>query len=239
MPDLRVFTFSPAWGLPSGGPFAIKLLAWLELAGIPYEQIIEDNPRKGPKGKNPWIELDGERIGDSELIIELLSKRFGIDLDAGLSNEQKSVGLAWRRTFEEHFHQVLEWELLVYPAGAAYLRKSLASKLPPLVGPPLLAALRSHFRKQLYARGIARHAPDVIAAKGRADVDALASFLGDRLFLLTERPSSADTAVFGLLAPLAYWPMPTPVATHVKTVQNILDYCNRMRQRCFERNSVA
>jgi len=117
MPILRVFTFSPAWGLPSAGPFAIKLLAWLELTGIPYEQIIEDNPRKGPKGKNPWIELDSERIGDSELIIELLSRRFGIDLDAGLSNEQKAVGLAWRRTFEEHFHQVLEWELFQHPSG--------------------------------------------------------------------------------------------------------------------------
>lgn len=239
MRNLRVFTFSPAWGLPSGGPFAIKLLAWLELAGIPYEQIIEDNPRKGPKGKNPWIELDGERIGDSELIIELLSKRFGIDLDAGLSNEQKAVGLAWRRTFEEHFHQVLEWELFTHPAGAAYLRESLGSKLPPLVGPALFAVLRSHFRKQLYARGIARHTPQVIAAKGRADVDALASFLGNRSFLLTERPSTADTAVFGLLAPLVYWPMPTPVATHVKTVQNILDYCSRMRQRCFAGKPAA
>ena len=32
MTTLRVFTFTPDWGLPSAGPFAIKLLAWLELA---------------------------------------------------------------------------------------------------------------------------------------------------------------------------------------------------------------
>jgi hypothetical protein len=103
MITLRVFTFTPDWGLPSAGPFAIKLLAWLELAGIPHEQVIEDNPR-GPKGKNLWLELDGEPIGDTELIIDLLSKRYGADLDAGLSSEQKAIGLAWRRTFEEHFH---------------------------------------------------------------------------------------------------------------------------------------
>jgi glutathione S-transferase len=239
MPILRVFTFSPAWGLPSGGPFAIKLLAWLELAGIPYDQIIEDNPRKGPKGKNPWIELDGERIGDSELIIELLSRRFGIDLDAGLSNEQKAVGLAWRRTFEEHFHQVLEWELFEHEAGATYLRNSLGSKLPPVVGPALFTVLRSQFRRQLYARGIGRHTPEVIATKGRADVDALGSFLGDRVFLLRERPSTADTAVFGLLAPMVYWPMRTPVATHLKSAPTIVAYCDRMRQRCFENQRVA
>jgi hypothetical protein len=134
MITLRVFTFTPDWGLPSAGPFAIKLLAWLELAGIPHEQVIEDNPR-GPKGKNLWLELDGEPIGDTELIIDLLSKRYGADLDAGLSSEQKAIGLAWRRTFEEHFHQVLEWELFEHPAGATDMRKSMLSKMPPVVGP--------------------------------------------------------------------------------------------------------
>ncbi len=82
MPDesslskIRVFTFAPDWGLPTVGPFALKLLAWLELAGVPYVQVVEPNPRKGPKGKNPWIELDGEPIGDSEVIIALGWLRF-------------------------------------------------------------------------------------------------------------------------------------------------------------------
>jgi glutathione S-transferase len=239
MSKLRVFTFSPDWGLPSAGPFAIKLLAWLELAGVTYEQVIEDNPRKGPKGKNPWIDLDGERIGDSELIIDFLNKRYGVDLDAGLTDEQKAIGLAWRRTFEEHFHQVLEWELFEHPAGVTYLRKSMLSKMPALIGPLFFAMLRSHLRKQLYARGLARHSADIIEAKGRADVDALAVFIRDKQFLLGERPSTSDAAVFGLLAPMVYWPMHTPVASHAKSVRAITAYCDRMRQRCFERKDAA
>jgi glutathione S-transferase len=233
---LRVFTFSPLWGLPSAGPFALKLLAWLNLAELPYEQVNEDNPRKGPKGKNPWIEFEGTRVGDSELIIEFLSRRFGIDLDAGLSTEQKAVGLAWRRAFEEHFHQVLEWELFVHPAGASFMRQSLSSKMPVL-GPLIFTGLRSHLRRQLYGRGIARHAPEVIAAKGLADADALANFLGDRQFLLADRPSMADASIFGLLAPMAYWPMETPVASQIKTFPTLMAYCDRMRQRCFEKRS--
>jgi len=239
MPNLRVFTFSPDWGLPSAGPFAIKLLAWLEIAGIPYEQVIEDNPSKGPKGKNPWIELEGELIGDSEIIIELLSQRYGVDLDAALTKEQKAVGLAWRRTFEEHFHQVLEWELFEHPAGAAYMRKSLTAKMPPVIGPVVYSMLQSRFKKQLYARGVARHAPKVIEAKGCADVDALADFLGGRPFLLADQPTVTDTAVFGLLAPMVYWPMETPVASYAKSVRPIASYCDRMRQRCFDRKDAA
>jgi glutathione S-transferase len=236
---IRVFTFSPDWGLPSAGPFAIKLLAWLELAGIPYEQVIEDNPRKGPKKKNPWIELDGERIGDSEVIIEVLSRRYKVDVDEGLAPEQRAVGHAWRRTFEEHFHQVLEWELFQHPAGQAYMRAAMTSKMPPVVGPVVFAMLKSHFGKQLHARGIARHPPDIIEAKGRADIDALAAFLGDRPFLLGDRPGTADAAVFGQLAPMVSWPMTTPVASYARSVKSIADYCERMREACFARKNLA
>jgi glutathione S-transferase len=239
METLRVFTFAPDWGLPSAGPFAVKLLAWLELAGIPYQQVLEDNPRKGPNGKNPWIELDGELIGDSELIIELLSKRYGVDLDAGLSSGQRAIGLAWRRTFEEHFHQVLEWELFEHPAGAAYMRERLRSTMPPIIGPLVFSMLRSHLRKQLYARGLARHAPEIIEAKGRADVDALAAFLGDKPFLLGQQPTTGDTAVFGLMASMVYWPMQTPVASYTKSVGTVVGYCDRMLERCFRRDRIA
>jgi glutathione S-transferase len=230
---VRVFTFSPDWGLPSVGPFAVKLLAWLELAGIPYEQVVEDDPRKGPKKKNPWIELDGELIGDTEVIIELLSQRHHVDLDDGLSPEQKAAGHAWRRAFEEHFHQVLEWELFVHPAGQAYMRQFMTSKMPPVLGPAIFAMFSLHLRKQLHARGIARHSPDIVAAKGRADVDALAAFIGDRPFLLRDRPSSADAAVFGQLAPMVSWPMATPVAAHARSLAPIAAYCERMRKLCF------
>ena len=233
MTSIRVFTFSPHWGLPSAGPFAIKLLAWLKLTGVPFEQVIEDNPSKGPKGKNPWIEIDGKPMGDSELIIDFLSKTFAVDPDAGLAPEKKAIGLAWRRTFEEHFHQVLEWELFVHPAGAAYMRQALASQMPPVIGPLIFSMLSSKLQKQLHARGLARHTPDVIEAKGRADVDALATFLKDRPFLLGDQPSTADMAVFGQLAPMVFWPMQTPVACHAKSLRNIVGYCDRMRERCF------
>lgn len=236
---LHVFTFSPDWGLPSVGPFAIKLLAWLELAGIAYEQVPADDPRKGPTKKNPWIELDGEAIGDSEIIIDLLSRRHGIDLDAELTAEQKALGHAWRRAFEEHFHQVLEWELFAHPAGVANVRASMLAKMPPIVGPLVFKMLRSRLLEQLHARGIARHAPDIVASKGRADLDALAVFLGERPFLVADRPSTADCAVFGLLAPMIYWPMATPVADHAKSLAPIKAYCDRMNERCFAKHMAA
>jgi glutathione S-transferase len=42
-------------------------------------------------------------------------------------------------------------------------------------------------------------------------------FLGDSSFLLADRPTSADTAVFGLLAPTIYWSLETPVAMYARS----------------------
>jgi glutathione S-transferase len=237
---IRVHTFSNLFeGLPAGGPFDLKLLAWLNLAGIPYEHAFQDDTRKGPKGKNPWIELDGEPIGDSEIIIGRLGALHGVDLDAGLSPEQAAVGHAWRRSFEEHFHQVFEWELLIHPAGAEFMRAGMVAQLPPVVGPFAFTMMRRALHRQLHARGLGRHVPDIIAAKGRQDIDALSAFLGDRRFLVGDRPIVADAAVFGQLAPMMVWPMETPVSQYLRTVPNLAAYVERMRTLCFPASATA
>lgn len=234
MVSVRVHTFSSLFdGLPAGGPFDLKLLAWLNLAGIPYDHVFEDDTRKGPKGKNPWIELDGEPIGDSEIIIQHLGQRFGVDIDTGLTARDAAIAHVWRRTFEEHFHQVFEWELLVHPEGAAFMKAFVRSQLPPILGNVAFTMMHRGMAKQLHARGIARHTHDVIAAKGRHDIDALSAFLGDRSFLVADHPVTADAAVFGQLAPMMVWPMGTPVAQYLRGVGNLVEYVERMRNLCF------
>lgn len=229
MSDLAVFTFAGAWGLPSTGPFALKLIKWLEIAGLPYRQEIENNPGKGPKGKNPWIELDGERIGDSEIIIALLAKRSGFDIDAGLDAEARARCHATRRMLEEHFHMVLEWELFVHPEGGAYIAKEVAAQAPPVIAGTMTAMFRRHFRRQLAARGIGRHSDEVIRAKGVADMEALEALLGDLPFIGGGRPSMADVSAYGLVAPMAKWPMRTPVADYIKSRPLLLRHVERMQ----------
>jgi hypothetical protein len=113
MSQLRVFTFFPAFGLPTGGPFALKLLKWLDIGGIDYQQVIENDSGKGPNKKNPWVELNRERIPDSELIIDRLTDIYGFDIDAGLEPTELARLHAFRRMIEEHLHMVFEWEMFV------------------------------------------------------------------------------------------------------------------------------
>jgi glutathione S-transferase len=229
MSELVVVTFGAQWGLPTAGPFALKLVKWLDLAGIPYRQRFEENSAKGPKKKNPWIELDGEAIGDTEIIIDMLSRRSGFDIDSGLSAAQRATGLAVRRMVEEHFHMVFEWELFVHPGATDAVRDmAVGAGVPRPLASPVAKMFSRQFQRQLYARGMARHDDAIIFGKGRADIDAVETLLGDKPFLLGDRPAMADVSAYGLIAPMAAWPMRTPVADYIKTRRKLLAYLDRM-----------
>lgn len=229
MSALRVFVFSPNFGLPTSGPFALKLEAWLRMAGIEYERVYEDNPGKGPKGKNPWIEIDGERMGDTELVIERLSERFDVDLDAHLEPREEAVGTAVRRMVEEHLHQVLEWELFIHDAGWETLCDHIDEHMAWGVSSLVKIYMRRHFRKQLYARGINRHDPETIAEIGKKDLDALEELLSDaEPYLFGSKPCLTDASVFGLAAPFVFATFEAPVTQYADSVPALNSYCETL-----------
>ena len=57
---------------------------------------------RSKKGQLPFVELNGEEIADSAIILKELGQRFEKDLDAGLSNDQKNVSHAMISMIENH-----------------------------------------------------------------------------------------------------------------------------------------
>ena len=85
---IKLYKFGPAYGLRETGPFVLKLMAYMKLAGIPFSEHREIDPRKAPKKKIPYIVDEGQEIGDSTFIIKHLKSKFGEPLAEGLSAEQ-------------------------------------------------------------------------------------------------------------------------------------------------------
>jgi len=219
MEPLRVFTFAPAWGLPTSGPFALKLLAWLDHHGIPYRQEIENRPDRGPLGKSPWIEQGRLRMGDSDAIIRHLAAQRGLSDPTRCNTAAEAGNIGLRIAFEERFHQILEWELFVHPEGRREMSAMIRSLTPSLIGPLVFAQMARHFGRQLRARGIGRLAPAQITEEGRRLLDALALRLETGGgWLDGDGPGLTDFAVWGQVAPMLCWPMSTPVADHAKAI---------------------
>ncbi len=229
MDDLRVFVFSPAWGLPSTGPFALKLLAWLGHAGIAHKTVFENRTGKGPLGKSPWIEQGAFRLGDSDAIIRHLARQHGLADPTAIAQAQDARNDAIKTAFEERFHQILEWEMFLHPEGFAGMKQMVARMAPPLVASVVVGGLRRHFRRQLHARGIARLSPETIAETGKRQLDALVLCLEESGgWLGGTRPVLADFAAWGQVAPMLAWPMDTPVARHAKAQPVFADWNRRI-----------
>lgn len=231
MRPLRVFTFSPAFGLPTTGPFGLKLALALSVLGVPHELVYENDSRKGPKRKSPWIEDGDVRMGDTELILKHVERTRGVALDADLDADARARGLAIRRMLEEHYHQVFEYELAVRDEGWALLRPFLTAEMPPIVRSLAPALVRRTFRRHLFERGIARHTPEEVTQMGCEDIDALVRLLGDRPWFLGDAPSKTDATAFGLLAVSIKFELPTPVCAYARRQPTLVAFVERALQR--------
>ena len=65
------FPVSPT--IRSISPFALKLETYLRLKNVPYEPVYSQ--KSSIKGQSPYVELNGEQIPDSNVIIKEFEKR--------------------------------------------------------------------------------------------------------------------------------------------------------------------
>lgn len=237
---IRLFAFATGWGVPfeTAAPFPLKLAAWLRMAKIPYEFVIANDPSKGPKGKAPWIEIGATRMGDSALIIETLSERFGVALDSHLSPADRALATSVQRMLEEHYHQCFEHQLF-FGVGSDERLAEFAAMLPIPLRWLVPTVLKRAFRKQLHARGMGRHSEEVIVAQGKADLDALSEMLGDKPYFLGDQPSSIDACIFGFLGVSVYVEGNNPLFRHAASLDNLVKYCERMRAEYFPETVAA
>lgn len=218
----------PVWGLPNMSPFCVKLETYLRMAKIEYT-VKPSFPNGGPKGKIPFVSLNGEKIGDSSLIIEQLKKEFGDRLDKDLSPIKKAQALAIQRIFEDHLYFIGAYLRWSQPKSWEYLNNMFKPFLPPIVGPLLLKQIRRNFISGLKAHGVGRHNPNDLIQFGKEDLDALSIMLGESNYFLGEQPTSIDATAYGFLIQQIWVPWDHDLKNYVKSKTNLVRFCETMR----------
>ena len=231
--NLIVHHLAGAWGLPSVSPFCLKLDAYLRLAGIDHQSVVDATPFGAPKGKAPWIEHDGKKIGDSSFIIDYLRERFGVDPDAGLTPAERGLSRALKRMLEENLYWTMVYDRWMVEPNWRIFRDivlgGVSTPMRRIIGP----LARRSVKKQLHGHGIGLHTADEIHAIGIGDAGALADFLGDKPFLMGQNPTSIDAAAYGLLANIMVPPIASPIKDDLLKRNNVADYVVRFRKRFY------
>jgi glutathione S-transferase len=197
---------------------------------IPYKPAAISRS-DAPKGKIPYVQLDGKFIGDSQLIIDELERRLTAEgkraLDEGMSARDQAIARVVRRTLEEGYYFVAVYARWKTGEGYPQIRDAFRKFLPGFVIP----LVRRGQIKKLREQGTGRHTYDEAMAIGAADLDAAAELLGDQPFLLGDAPRAVDCTLFAFLEGTTGFPVDSPIKQRALAHANLVAYRKRIRER--------
>jgi glutathione S-transferase len=231
-PMITLHQFSPNWGI-NASPFCLKLETYLRMADLPYKVTSEDMLDKAPKGKMPYIDDAGKKIGDSNLVIEYLIQTYGDRTDGHLSPSDRGISLAMRRLIDENLYWCLVYSRWIDEANWAVTRSTYFGNLPPVVKQILPGVLRKKTLKSLEGHGLGKHTPEEIYAIGSRDLIALSGFLSGKPFFFGDQPTVLDAAAYGIVRNLLEVPIVSPLNAQAKQLDNLVAFSHRMTDRFY------
>lgn len=224
---LKLYQFERTWGIPNLSPFCCKIETYMRMAGIEHE-IKPALPMRAPKGKLPYIDDDGKKLGDSRFIVTYLKSAY-TDLDAVLTAEELAVSTAMQRLLEEHLFWVVLYSRWQYTDENWQInKKAIFNPLPPIIRDIVANLWRKKIQQQIYGHGMGRHQTEEIFALGKQDIDALAAHLGHKSYFFGDRPTTLDASAFGLLINISGCPIESPLKEHALTKENLVAYSKRI-----------
>uniref|UniRef100_A0A8R1HHD7 Uncharacterized protein n=1 Tax=Caenorhabditis japonica TaxID=281687 RepID=A0A8R1HHD7_CAEJA len=228
----------PGTGLPNLSPFCLKVETFLRANQINHE-IVDSMRivRNSPRGLLPFVELNGQQIADSQVIVWELQKHF--QLDDKLEGADRGTARAVERMVEMSTNYALLDDKFTnnmdsFPQPKAkpvktpsFLDRIMGKKPKKPVTP--LAMVRKRVSSAFGKLSQAEQKELM-----RRDIRALDDILGDKKFLFGDHITSVDCSVFGQLAAVYYLP-------HPQQLNNLLDgdfprvraYCDRIRQHYY------
>jgi glutathione S-transferase len=148
---------------------------------------------RSPKGLMPWITYNGENVGDSYFCIEYLSSKLGKDLSANFSDADKSLARAYYFLVEES----LRWCIIIH--------RFKYGKIEDVAIPwPAFDIIGRAMLKTAMGQGYGRHRKEELYRIGRKDLKALEDFVGNKRYLLGDKPCNEDASVFAFMATILY-----------------------------------
>ncbi len=231
---ITLYGFGKGMGVLDPSPFVLKTHTYLRMAKLDYKVVNRiDNLQKAPKGKLPFIEVEGQRIADSSFIIDHLIDRYQITLDDWLSEEQKALAFLLSKALEEHLYWCMVWMRWVDPAGWEQTSRVFFGKLPLPLRLVVPRVARSGVIKACKAQGTGRHLRQEILNISERTLKYLAVFLADKSYMLGDKPCSLDATGYGFLAQLILTEFNSEVCDMARQHDNLVAYCHRMQNEFF------
>ncbi|MFN3231699.1 MAG: glutathione S-transferase C-terminal domain-containing protein [Alphaproteobacteria bacterium] len=224
-------------------PFVYKLETYMRMARIPHEtrimtlsQMLAD----GVRNMIPFVDEDGERMGDSSLIIEHFQRMHNDPLgDLSLPEAEKHKALLIKKLCETELTNIMVYSRWLgsadyRPVAEFANRDREGDELAFAVDKALegVTALMHTFR-------IGRYDEETVERLLREDLDCLAFYLGGQPYFLGEKPHAVDASAFGLLASFMHFPVANRLIKVAREHDTLVAYCDRIKAEFFPSDAWA
>jgi glutathione S-transferase len=197
---IKLYTFPPAFGLRNASPFCLKVemaLTWLD---IPFEIIELADPRKAPKGKLPYIEIEGEVLADSELILQRLDEMTDGRLYGSLTENQRAQGYAFTRLAEDHLYWIMVASRWLDMSWFENIKEGFFGSAPAVLRSAVSGAARRRMAQTYDLHGLGRHNIDEQRDFARRDLAAIRDAVTHQSFIVGNEITAFDFTVASMLA---------------------------------------
>ncbi len=229
---ITLYGFGAGFGLPEISPFVTKTEIQLRMAGLAYRKE-RAMPPASPKGQLPFIDDEGEVVANSTFIRAHIERKYGFDFDAGLDQKSRAQAWAFERMIEHHIYWALVGARWVEPENFAKGPAHFFDGAPEDRREKLREDAQFRVAENYLLSGLGRHAPDDDVDLAIRSIFALSVQLGDRHYLMGEKPSGVDATAFGLLAGILTPFFASKLRSEVETFGNLTAYVDRMMRQYY------
>ncbi|MDP8999942.1 MAG: hypothetical protein M3O46_07505 [Myxococcota bacterium] len=98
--------------------------------------------------------------------------------------------------------------------------------------------IRKETLRNAWGQGMGRHKLENVVSHGDSDIDALSTILGNKPYLFGAGPTSYDAPLFGTIANVLAFPPDSPLAKHVRTKPNLVDFVERVSETYWQKQEA-
>jgi glutathione S-transferase len=229
---ITLYGFGPGYGLPEISPFVTKTEVQLKMAGLGYRKE-RAMPPASPKGQLPFIDDDGRAIADSTFIRAHLEQTYGFDLDEGLDRELRARAWAFERMIEHHIYWAMVGSRWVDPENFAKGPAHFFDGAPEHRREKLREDAQFRVAENYLLSGLGRHAPDDDVELAVRSLFALSVQLGDKPYLMGEKPCGTDATAFATLAGILTPFFASRLRQRAEAFENLTLYVNRLMRQYY------
>ena len=220
---ITLYSYPELFGVADNNGYGLKVFAFLKLAGLPFRHEHLFDASAAPRSQLPYIVDDGETIGDSETIIAHVTRKYRLSLDSALMPAQRTTDHLITRMLDD-LYWVMSYSRWKDERFFPAFRDGFIAQHAQIDAAGLDKAKAYNAQRYFY-QGIGRYAPDEAYARGLADLRALDELVPAQGFLHGAKPSSIDAGIYGFIANIFFFPIPTPLKAFVEQHTNLVRHC--------------